>query len=193
MSTRTPAVTRGASRRRIGLIAGALLATAVCALVCAPPITALAVLAAGALALARGAVLPAAVAVLLAATAGGVWMRRRRWMRKRRTQRTGGALSEPLPIACTLSASDLRDRGAAWRKLLGSGLVARSRVPGGIRLSAEPGAEAALLKLVELERECCAWIRVEVEGPVVTLTADAGGGAVLAGMFVLAKMFVPSR
>lgn len=187
VSTRTPAVTRRASRRRIGLIAGGLLATAFCAIVCAPAIAALAVLAAVALALARGAVLPAAVAVLLAATAGGVWMRRRR------TQRAGGASSEPLPIVCTLTSADMRDRGAAWRKVLGSGLVRRSRVPGGIRLSAEPGAEAALLELVERERECCAWIHFEVEGPVVTLTADAGGEAVLAGMFVLARMFVPNR
>ena len=46
--------------------------------------------------------------------------------------------------------------------------------------------------LIELERECCAWIRFEVEGPVVTLTADAGGAAVLAGMFMLARVFVPS-
>jgi hypothetical protein len=93
-------------------------------------------------------------------------------------------MAEPPPIACTLSASDLKDREGAWRKLMGSGLVQRDVVPGGIRLSAAPGAAAALIELIDLERECCAWIKVEVDdGSVVTLTADGDGEAVLAGMF----------
>ena len=91
----------------------------------------------------------------------------------------------PHPVVCTLSASDLKDRQGAWNKLMGSGLVARDVVPGGIRLSPAPGAAAALIGLIDLERECCAWIRFEVsEGSVVTLTAEGDGGAVLAGMFV---------
>jgi len=67
---------------------------------------------------------------------------------------------------------------------MGSGLVRRDRVPGGIRLSAAPGAAVALIQLVDLERECCAWIHFEVsDGSVVTLTAHGAGEAVLAGMF----------
>ena len=93
------------------------------------------------------------------------------------------------PIVCTLSASDLKDRGAAWQKLLGSGLVQRARVPGGIRLVAAPGAAASLVQLVDLERDCCAWIQFDViersEGAVVTLTAGTVGAAVLATMFEL--------
>jgi hypothetical protein len=88
------------------------------------------------------------------------------------------------PIACTLSAADLEDREAAWKKLMGSGLLERRVVPGGIRLSPAPGAAAALVDLVDLERECCAWIRFEVSGgSVVTLTAEGDGEAVLADMF----------
>jgi hypothetical protein len=91
---------------------------------------------------------------------------------------------QPL-IACTLSASDLQDRQGAWKKLMGSGLVARVVVPGGIRLSPAPGAAAALVELIDLERQCCAWIQFEVsDGSVVTLTAEGDGAAVLAGMFV---------
>jgi hypothetical protein len=94
-------------------------------------------------------------------------------------------MPETLPIACTLSAADLKDRGAAWNKLLGSGLVERDVVPGGIRLTPAPGAAAALTELIDLERECCAWIHFEVtDGSVVTLTAQGDGEAVLAGMFV---------
>ena len=47
-----------------------------------------------------------------------------------------------------------------------------------------PGAAAALLELIDLERECCAWIHFDIQGSAVTLTADGGGEAVLAGMFV---------
>jgi hypothetical protein len=93
-------------------------------------------------------------------------------------------MPETPPIACTLSASDLKDREGAWRKLMGSGLVTRRRVPGGIRLSAAPGAAAALIELTDLERECCAWIHFEIrENSVVTLTADRAGEEVLASMF----------
>jgi len=88
------------------------------------------------------------------------------------------------PIACTLSAEDLRDREGAWVKLMASGLVRRDVVPGGIRLTAEPGAAGSLLELIELERECCAWIQFEVrDAAVVTMTAPGDGEAVLTEMF----------
>jgi hypothetical protein len=94
-------------------------------------------------------------------------------------------MADPPPIMCTLSDTDLRDRGQAWQKLLRSGLVERERVPGGIRLHAGPGAAEALIQLIDLERECCAWINFDVrDGSDVTLTADGDGEAVLAGMFL---------
>jgi hypothetical protein len=94
-------------------------------------------------------------------------------------------MAETPPIACTLSRSELKDREGAWKKLLGSGLVERDIVPGGIRLRPAPGAETALIDLIDLERECCAWIRFDVgHGSAVTMTAEDGGEAVLAGMFL---------
>jgi hypothetical protein len=94
-------------------------------------------------------------------------------------------MAETLPIACTLTAADLKDRERAWKKLMGSGLVERALVPGGIRLRPAPGAEAALVELIDLERECCAWINFEVSANcVVTLTAEGDGETALAGMFV---------
>ena len=39
----------------------------------------------------------------------------------------------PVPIACSLTPDDLRDRGAAWRRVLGSGLVKGRRASGGKR------------------------------------------------------------
>lgn len=93
-------------------------------------------------------------------------------------------MTESRPIVCTLTATDLKDRAGAWRKLWASGLVSREQVPGGIRLTAEPGAKRALMDLIDLERECCAWIDYEVEDSSVTLTAGAEGEPVLAGMFL---------
>jgi hypothetical protein len=96
-------------------------------------------------------------------------------------------MSDSKPIACTLSARDLDDRGSAWQKLLASGLVERERLPGGIRLRAEPGASAALMQLVDLERECCAWINYEVVGSAVTMTAEGEAENVLAEMFLASR------
>ena len=78
----------------------------------------------------------------------------------------------------------MADRERAWRKLLGSGLIRREHVPGGIRLTAEPGATEALRTLVELERECCAWIDYEAGEDWVKMTAAGEGEQVLAGMFL---------
>ncbi len=90
---------------------------------------------------------------------------------------------------CTLTASDLEARAKAWDKVLGSGLVQRDSVPGGIRLIAAPGAAVALMELIDLERECCAWINFDVkDGSVVTLTAEGDGEAVLAGMFMTVEI-----
>jgi hypothetical protein len=93
-------------------------------------------------------------------------------------------MAETPPIACTLSPADLEDREVAWEKLMSSGLVERSVVPGGIRLTPAPGAAAALIALVDLERECCAWISFDIsDRSVVTLTAQGDGEAVITGMF----------
>lgn len=94
-------------------------------------------------------------------------------------------MEEARPITCTLTHEELRDRGQAWRKLMTSGLVERERVHGGIRLRPAPGARTALLELVDLELECCAWIDFEVdERSAITLTAPGAGEAVLAKMFL---------
>jgi hypothetical protein len=95
-----------------------------------------------------------------------------------------GVMTTDRPIACTLTPTDLLDRSGAWRKLLDSGFVTRERVRGGIRLQAAPGGAAALIQLIDLERDCCAWIDFDVrDGSVITLTAEGEGEAVLAGMF----------
>lgn len=88
---------------------------------------------------------------------------------------------EDNPIACTLTAADLRDRQAAWLKLAPFG-TSTSDIPGGIRLDfqAAPGVYDSLATLVRLEGECCPWMHFFLEPipAVVSLTisaADADG------------------
>jgi hypothetical protein len=40
------------------------------------------------------------------------------------------------------------------------------------------------MQLVDLERECCAWIKYEGVGSAVTMTAEGEAEEVLAGMFL---------
>ncbi len=100
------------------------------------------------------------------------------------------------PIACSLSGAALGDRERAWRLLLRRSLVRRQRVPGGVRLtvqtdSAATLSAATLKELVELELECCPWIRSELSGDTVTLTADGAGAQVLRALFAYRRSRYP--
>jgi hypothetical protein len=88
-----------------------------------------------------------------------------------------------IPIACMLSATDLADRQRAWRNLLGTSLVTRERVPGGVRLTVNPDVAPQLSALIDLERSCCPWITFALKGPSVTMTAHGDGEEVLSQMF----------
>jgi len=87
-------------------------------------------------------------------------------------------------IACTLSADDLKDVGAAWQKLFRTSLISRDIVPGGLRLTVHRGAEAALRQLIDVETECCRWITVDLDGPTVAMTAEGDGEQVIRAMWV---------
>ena len=88
-----------------------------------------------------------------------------------------------VPIACSLTAAELVDRGAAWSKLLGTSLVASARVTDGLRVTVHPGALSSLRALVKLERECCPWIDFRFDGDSLVMTAPGHGEEVLLQMF----------
>ena len=88
-------------------------------------------------------------------------------------------------IACTLSADDLKDVGAAWQKLFRTSLISRDLVPGGLRLTVHPGAELALKQLIDMETQCCRWITFELDGPSVTMTAEGDGEQAIRGMWMV--------
>jgi hypothetical protein len=90
-------------------------------------------------------------------------------------------MSQPLPIACALSATDLEARGAELRALGGDGLVdvaweARQVV---LRFRPDPAIRARVETIVAAEAECCAFLDFSVEhgdaATVLTISAPNGG------------------
>jgi hypothetical protein len=92
---------------------------------------------------------------------------------------------DEIPIACSLSAADLAERQRLWRELLDTSLLGRESIPGGLRLTVRPGAGPPLQALIDLERDCCPWIRFALNGESVTMTAVGDGEEALRQMFTV--------
>jgi hypothetical protein len=86
-----------------------------------------------------------------------------------------------IPVACSLSADDARDRGDEWRRLRNTHVVEVERTASSARLRLRDGGEAILAAtdLAQREKECCAffefrlliladavWLEVEVPDDV---------------------------
>ena len=87
-------------------------------------------------------------------------------------------MKEILPMACTLTAADLRDRQKAWLKV-GTYAKGSAEVPGGIvfTFTAAPGLYYSLRELARLEAECCPWMDLQVQNTPgdINLTVTAAG------------------
>ena len=90
-------------------------------------------------------------------------------------------MSQPLPIACTLSAGALEARGAELRVLGGDGLVDVAQGPTRADLYFRPDPEIRerVDAIVAAESECCAFLDFRVEhgdeATVLTISAPNGG------------------
>ena len=90
-------------------------------------------------------------------------------------------MTRPLPIACTLSATDLRARGAELRALGGDGLldVSEQADLAVLRFRPEPDILARVEAIAAAESECCAFLRFRVDhteqATVLTISAPNGG------------------
>src|SRR5260370_26363809 len=80
-----------------------------------------------------------------------------------------------LPIACTLSTPELRERRAGLLRRVRERLVEARPLAGAdgyeLRFPGDEGTVAEVLELVRLESRCCAFLRFRV-------TLEPGGGAV---------------
>ena len=90
-------------------------------------------------------------------------------------------MSQPLPIACSLSAGDLRSRLAELRALGGDGLESIAEEPGRAVLRFRPDSDIRhrVEAAAAAEADCCAFLDFRVDrGPdatVLTISAPNGG------------------
>lgn len=68
------------------------------------------------------------------------------------------------PIACTLSATELRGRGARLEALAADALLSREPIEGGLRhrFRGDDAVEREVRELAELESACCAFLTFRV-------------------------------
>jgi hypothetical protein len=99
-------------------------------------------------------------------------------------------LSEP--VACTLSATNLKTQRERWLDLGRNFGIARDETEDGLRLTFRDHAavEAELQSLVDVESSCCTWAAWSVERDegvlVMTARSQGEGVATLHGMFTSA-------
>jgi hypothetical protein len=88
---------------------------------------------------------------------------------------------QDIPLVCTLTDADYRDRETAWLKL-GPFVKASAAVPGGLTFTFArvTGLQDSLTELVRLEAECCAWMAFEMtESPAgirLSITSHSAEG-----------------
>ncbi|MBW8891641.1 MAG: hypothetical protein JF617_05575 [Burkholderiales bacterium] len=85
------------------------------------------------------------------------------------------------PIACTLSAVDMGPRLARIQALTRGHLRTHELTGAGLRLTYAPEAAEEVARIVELERECCAFLDFETHRQAdhveLVITAPGQGGA----------------
>ena len=98
---------------------------------------------------------------------------------------TSGRVADTKPIACSLTASSLGVRSDEWQALLAAPLARRERTERGVRITVPATASGELRRLIDLERDCCAWMEFHFDSPeTVVITAPAAGVDVLFAMFL---------
>src|SRR5919107_2373550 len=88
-------------------------------------------------------------------------------------------MSNTLPIACSLSAAQLRDRTGDMARL-GRALVGVRRAGPRAQLRFAPGHADALRTLAAAEAECCPFLTLEVTGDsLLTVSGPSDAAAVV--------------
>jgi len=105
---------------------------------------------------------------------------------------TSTDLSSPpdVPIACSLSATDMRQRQSEIARLASGSLRSRTAIDGGQRLAFAVNDDTAdqIDRLVAAEAECCPFLRMDVrrdgELVIVDVTGPADAQPIIEQFFV---------
>jgi hypothetical protein len=96
-------------------------------------------------------------------------------------------MTQPVPIACALTAADLAEQARRWQRLIDRALAERAETADGVRLRFRLEGETELRALTAVESRCCPWASWTVTaGPgevTLDVRAPAEGAAVLREMF----------
>jgi hypothetical protein len=91
-----------------------------------------------------------------------------------------------LPIACTLDAAGLADRGEWLRRLGAESLLDGRRTDDGLELRFDAAAQDEVRRWVKAESECCAFLSFDLgpaEGDLrLSVTGPAGAEPILDGL-----------
>lgn len=101
--------------------------------------------------------------------------------------RRDGSGNDAIPIACSLSGTDMATRVEGWQQLLDT-VTTRLPVPGGLRLELSDRTRIGdLAQLVEAEQTCCPFfaftIALDQLGLALEVTAPTDGQELLATIF----------
>jgi hypothetical protein len=94
-----------------------------------------------------------------------------------------------MPVACTLSSTDLAAQAGRWQRLVARAMTERAETADGLRIAFRPGptTENELRSLVAVENECCPWaawaVETNAEATVLDVRSTGPGIATLHGMF----------
>jgi len=86
-------------------------------------------------------------------------------------------MTEPVPIACTLTPAGLAGQAQRWRDLIAQSLIARTETADGLRMSFLAAAEDELRALAAVEAGCCPWATWRVERADGSVVLDARSAA----------------
>ena len=86
-------------------------------------------------------------------------------------------MTKSMPVACTLTRSDLAAQQRRWEQLMARTLTGRAETADGLRLSFRPEAEDELRALVTVETRCCAWAAWTVEPTAGAVVLDVRSAA----------------
>ena len=79
--------------------------------------------------------------------------------------------------------ADLAARSRYVRERVAPNVVGLSRMPSGLRAVFAPQAITDVNALVEMERQCCAFLDFQLDGEVLTITGPDGAGAILEAFY----------
>ena len=87
-------------------------------------------------------------------------------------------MSTEIPIACTLTPAEMRDRATSIDALLRDALLGQREIAGGLRTTFRdtPDVERRVRELVAAESRCCAFLSFAVGREDDALCLDITGG-----------------